>query len=65
MKVFVVESVSDCDGGYLPNTRRIQGIFESEHDAHRWVEDNESEYENYEVTEYKLDALLGNHEVGE
>jgi len=57
MNVFVVESVSECEGGYQPDTRRIQGIFSDEGDANHWVKKNESEYENYEVNEWELDAL--------
>ena len=44
---------------YLPDTRRIQGIFVEEEDANHWVTKNEGEYDNYEVSEYELDALLG------
>ena len=58
MAVYVVESVSDCDGGYLPDTRRILGIFSSEEDADSWVSKHESDYNHYEVSEYELDNLL-------
>lgn len=60
MKVYLVMTRSKTDGGFLPDSIEIQGIFSSDELAKEYIKKVKKEFfENLEIKEYELDELLG------
>ena len=53
MKVYVLESIEEVDGGYLPDNCRVIGVFSSYELAE--VYSKREGYSNTDITEYDLD----------
>lgn len=49
MSVWIVEGVSENDGGWLPDSRWIEGVFSSEEKAKEYIGDKDLEITEYEV----------------
>ena len=52
--IYIVESVNEVDGGYLPENRRTVAIFSSLELAEDYIKNNESDFENYEIDEWPV-----------
>ena len=54
-EVYIVIDVQEVDGGYLPDNRRIQGVFSSRELAQEYIDKNEKDYDNLTIDEYEVD----------
>jgi len=55
MKIYVLESVSEVDGGYLPDERHVLGVFSSHELAEEYYKKEDYKENEIDITEYKLD----------
>lgn len=55
--VWIVETISENEGGYVPDSRWIQGVFSSKQLAEEFVKKHASDmYDDYEISEYEVDS---------
>ena len=57
MSVWIVESISENDGGWLPNSRDIMGVFSSEELAEQWVNKHQNKYDVYDISREEVDEV--------
>jgi len=55
MKIYVLESIEEVDGEYLPDNRRVLGVFSSYELAEEYYEKEDYKEEEIDITEYNLD----------
>ena len=55
MKVWIVETVREMDGGWLPDARQIYGVFSSAEKANDYVKNNPTSLGIFDTTEYEVD----------
>jgi len=55
MKIYILESIEDVDGGYLPDNRRVLGVFSSYELAEEYYKRENYKEEEIDITEYNLD----------
>ena len=55
MKIYVLENVSEVDGGYLPDERYVLGVFSSYELTEEYYKKKFYKEDEIDITEYELD----------